>query len=417
MKPNIMNKGGMKHFCLYIFLILVTVFSVFSADEEEVFAPFVSRLKVVPEASRVKLTWNDSTDVQGRYIIYRYTEEITETNFHLAEKAGWVPSGKGFFIDTPPEFGTPYYYAVLAESEDGELYELFIPFRNKTFYAVSVEKPVSTADVAAGVLSIEAESMEDFILITYEADKKERELSLYRSVSPIRTAEDILDAELIALVSSSDNEYRDFSIPGIPYYYGIIDSELAKTAQFSFTPGKNATVEETIIPISREIDISPISGSRPRPLPYLTIDSALTTGKGLAVSPLPMRTDATLSPEIEELVSRLVGKRISEPTLPSEPVMLEQDRIRLAEGESYSLGRILGSTFAEQNWDAAVQRLMSFQRTRHTGDDDLRSHFYLGQALFFQQEYRRALYEFLMTRERYRQQTEPWIDAVLSALR
>lgn len=405
----------MKRFCLCCLLFFLLFLPLFA--EDEVFAPFVSRLKVVPEGPRVKITWNDSTDVTGQYIIYRYSEEIDEVNFRLADIAGRVPTGKEFFIDTPPEFGKQYYYAVLAESESGELYELFIPFRNKTIYAVSIEQVATLEELAATVTSIDAEPQEDYILLSYAADKKGRELSIYRSISPIEGSEDVLSAELITLVSSSDDQYRDFAIPGIHYYYGIIDSELAKAGDFAFIPGKNATTTGRAIAMSSETESGPIVQSRARPLPFLTINSALTTGKELAVSPLPQRRLEELPKDIADILKDLIGTSGGRPAAMPEPVLLETDRIRIAEGESYSLGRILDSVFMAKEWEEAEQRLVSFQRTRHAGTDDLRSHFYLGQVLFFREEYRRAFYEFVRTRDAYRREVDPWIDAVLIRLR
>ncbi|MBN2051009.1 MAG: hypothetical protein JW760_11225 [Spirochaetales bacterium] len=396
---------------LFFFIPLVFLYA-----EEEIFAPFVSRIKVVPEESRVKLTWVDSQDVTGKYHIYRHTEEITEDTFRLADRVGQASSGQEYYFDAPPEYGTPYYYAVLAESEEGELFELFIPFRNKTIYAVTLQETPETTYTAARVTSLQPKVLEDHILLQYTVDIKGRELSIYRGVSPILEAEDVLNAELIAMVSSSDGEYRDFTIPGVPYYYGIIDSELLKAGIYTFEEGKNSTTVSVEIPLSREIIRQPAVVTRPKPLPVLTLQTTLLTGEDLAYPPMPFGTKTSLSEDIQLILDRLTKATGTEAETPQGAELLETDRLKLDQRESYSLGRILSTTFPSGKWNEAEQQLLLFQRTRHEGDDDLRSHFYLGQAYFFQKKYREALYQFLLTRETYRLETDSWLDAVLKAL-
>ena len=53
-------------------------------DDDRVFAPFVSRLRVAVKEPQIRLTWQDIPDFTGSYQIFRYTEEIGLENLDKA---------------------------------------------------------------------------------------------------------------------------------------------------------------------------------------------------------------------------------------------------------------------------------------------------------------------------------------------
>jgi hypothetical protein len=78
-----------------IFLAVGVLFclgpAVFAQDEgtddlnRDVFAPFVSRLRVAVRDPQVRITWRDSEDLSdGSYLVYRHTDEINQNTLDAA---------------------------------------------------------------------------------------------------------------------------------------------------------------------------------------------------------------------------------------------------------------------------------------------------------------------------------------------
>ena len=88
---------------------------------------------------------------------------------------------------------------MLAESSAGNVYEIFIPYRNVTFAAVTVANIATLVERSDRVRGIQAVEDGGVILIEYEADQIGRELIVYRSTSPFTTADNLLE-EVISLV-------------------------------------------------------------------------------------------------------------------------------------------------------------------------------------------------------------------------
>ena len=156
------------------FTLLFLCISLFSYAQvrREVFAPFVSRIRVSVENGGVQLTWKDTDDVAGTCIIYRHTEEIDNKTFKNAVKVGEVPQETGSFIDYPEEKDT-YYYAILIRDTRGKTYELFIPFRNKTTKGITLDFIGTEDELAATVTNIETQIQRDSILVTFDvSDRK-----------------------------------------------------------------------------------------------------------------------------------------------------------------------------------------------------------------------------------------------------
>ncbi|MEW5817754.1 MAG: hypothetical protein AB1798_20460, partial [Spirochaetota bacterium] len=169
-------------FSVFIFLLLYNL----HPQQQTVFAPFVSRLKATITDSSIKLTWQDSTDIDGKYFIYRHTEEIKEENFSKAVRLAEVPKGQEAYVDIPPDTQT-YYYAVIGQDSSAKSYELFIPFRNKTITGVALKTLVKEEELVAKITDIRTQVQGDAILLTYSVSKEDRDVVIYRSTSPIRS--------------------------------------------------------------------------------------------------------------------------------------------------------------------------------------------------------------------------------------
>ena len=162
-------------------LFSVLSFSTLSAQDRDVFAPFVSRLKVRTEESSITITWQDTEDVDGTYLIYRHTREIGTGNFKNAVKLAELSKGTEIYLDYPPDKNT-YYYAVLVRDSNGRIYELFIPFRNKSITGASVASLASQEQIAAKITGISATTQEDSVLISFTSSKPDRNLIDRKSV-------------------------------------------------------------------------------------------------------------------------------------------------------------------------------------------------------------------------------------------
>jgi hypothetical protein len=395
-------------------LALVVCLGPVFAQTGDVFAPFVSRLKVTAEGSAIRLTWKDTRDVPaGSYAIYRHTEEITAENFSEAVKLGEVAPGTESFLDKP-EDKRPYYYAVLAKDATGKLYELFILFRNKTITGVAVETLDTVEELAARITDISTTVEGDSITVTFDSSKDERDLLVYRNTAPIRSSSDLAFSQSLRGLPSSKTSFQDFPVPGISYYYAVIDSAFIKVGDIEFTPGENTTIVPAMIPLGARVGLPATTVNRSLPLPLHLLTSSIEDGSDLPLG------DYIRVPEYQELDSAttkavnglLSGLPKTAPVAP-EPTILPEDRGSVVSGgEEYTLKSILTREFAEERWietESLLKKYLSVHRSAHI---ELRARFYLGQTLFFQEKYREALLEFVLVRDQLYARVEPWLDVI-----
>ena len=240
---------------LIVILLLLCALPVFAqddADATEVFAPFVSRLRVSVRDPQVRLTWRDAEDVSGPYLIYRHTEPITDRTISDATFVGSVEDGVQSFIDTPDYVGS-YYYAVLAEMEDQVPYPIYISGRNTTYNAVTIENTETVPERSAVATSISAEVTElgnqPAIRILFEADKDDRHMIVYRSTEPFDSLDDVQDAAMVRETASDSGSVIDMPVPGVAYYYAVADTEAILGGAVTFVAGANTTAEPIEIPL------------------------------------------------------------------------------------------------------------------------------------------------------------------------
>ncbi len=393
------------------------------AQEEatgDVFSPFVSRLRAQVESNTIILSWRDTSDVDGTYLVYRHTQEIGPANFQQAELIAEVDSGTEYYVDHP-YLSIPFFYAVLAEDTDGELYELFIPFRNKTVNGVSVQSVISEEERVAEISDISTKIRNESIVLGFSNDKLDRRLIVYRNTAPISSIDDILKANLLTTIPGTAKEFVDYPVPGVPYYYGVFDAEQVKTGSFTFNTDQNVTTVPVEIPLTETtigLNFSKSTTSRSRPLPYLLLSSSVISGEALS-SPI---TITTPEPNVMALptVKALAGilNTIEPPPEPTpQPVILAYDTIPHTGGEEYTLGTILNREFRRREWDATERLLTNFLSVKRSRPTENRTRFYLGQVYFFQEKYREAFLEFLLAAETTYVESQEWLDIVLQKLR
>lgn len=389
------------------------------AQSNEIFSPFASGLRAKSTESGIVLTWRDSTDLFETYHIFRHTEEIDESNFDQALEVGTVPPGTSTFTDQPPDTES-YFYLVLLEDPEGGLYELFIPFRNKTIIGVASQSIAGEEELAARISGLEARAGSDSIRLSFRSSRGDRRLTIYRHTEPIDSVDDLLAASRVALIESDQTSYSDFPIPNISYYYAIFDTKLIQTGTFIFNPGDNSTAVG--VRIAGEANRSglgrPDIALRSPPLPRIMLQRGIQSGELLA-NPLSQITPDTrvLSPEarsaVDELLASLPPRSFAEP----EARILAQHLNGEFEGAAYTLSLILKEQFARGQYASTVESLRSFLSIRREEEVEIAARFYLGQALYLTGSYRDAFLEFLLAEEYYYPEVQVWIDRIYDILR
>ncbi|MFP4619090.1 MAG: hypothetical protein ACLFMZ_09640 [Spirochaetaceae bacterium] len=394
---------------------------------EEVFAPFISGLDTRVEDNSVVLSWKDSDSSIDSYIVYRSSEAVTRSNFSSASELARVEAGQESYIDTPPTTD-PYYYAVIAADKDGEKYELFIPYRNVTVNPVSVADTSTVEEKATDISSIHAEVRGKTVHIEFERSKPERDLIVYRSTSPLRKIEDLVNAAALSS-SSIDTETHsitDQPLPGISYYYGIFDSQLAEAGEFTFSPGENVTESSVEIPLDKS-SLSRLDGETKRftPLPFLFLSESVFTGKDIPGT-VPLFSSSgfaftdspeSLSRDTQKAVEALTRDiRLEKEQLPQKLILPSDRDLSSLSGTHYRLAKIVHQAFSEDNWETLAEDLESFLLVNHAENITARARFYLGQAYLYTERYRKAFLEFTMARGSYRKEVHGRLSYLYSVL-
>ncbi len=249
----------------------------------------------------------------------------------------------------------------------------------------------------------------DAVEINFKAERKVVSALLYRSATPLRRVADLLDA-IIVLAGPPEAPMIDYPVPGIAYYYALLDENELKSGSALIEIGVNTTVQAATVPAGLyRIGLpGPSSDLRSMPLPLISLHSLGETSPSLTPSPL--------SPEATKIIKRLVS--VTEPKELSErrPRVFPQDLEAPAGGEEYTLRSIVQGTFAKRDWRKAITELSGYLSLSRTALTEARARFYLGQSYYFQNQYREALFEFLLVQEQYSAEAREWIQAVLRHL-
>ena len=387
------------------FLVLLTFFTGFAgAQESEVFAPFVSQLEGELRNNLIRLSWKDSPDIRGPVFVYR--SELPFQALSVLPVPTEIPYGRCSYLDEADQPGVLYYF-VVASDEWGRKYAISIPFTNMVDISVGPENVpgyVEYAEASSGQASslnqafstgtgiggINTKIEENRVIISFSGADRVKNLILYRSLNPIRRQEDLLSALIIRQKISSP--VIDYPLPGITYYYALVYEEEISAGLFSVRPGSNITGAVQIV--------SAVSGSRELPLPQLNLSFFPSEN----ITPGPEAS--AFSPE-----RRTTKAARTEPDIFSED--FETGEVR---GEDYQFKTIVQGYFSLKQWENAEEELRRFLDLPRTKHNQAKARFYLGQAYYFQERHRDALFEFLQAQDEFPQESNIWIQAVLSEL-
>jgi hypothetical protein len=405
---------------IFFFGIFICVTSLLiSQEKREVYAPFVSNLEVVADVNRVVLSWNDSPDAIPLYRIYRSADPFSRNGEVDDLLIGTVASGLESFSYSP-DSTEPSYYAVLGVDQTGQEYRLYIPYRNISSESVSIDTVAGIEERATKISNLKHRVSGELVYLSYESSKINRPILVYRSTAPILDETSLREANQIASLNSSGGTVTDFPLPGLDYYYAVIDSELKAKGIISISPGDNSTTSPATIrlPSSYSALTGEERSSRIRPLPFLTLPKAVSSGDYLSdyeKYTLPPYTQLSEESSLSarKLLSSLPGIEL----LPQpKTVILPLDKVAGEDPEAILLYDIVNGPFKDQQWQGSEKALGNFLAVRRSKALEARGHFYMGQSYFFQDRLREAFMEFLFSRDFFYDESQEWIDIILSRL-
>ena len=399
---------------------LLLLLAVLGAREarSEVSASFVSRLKAQAGQASITLSWRPVPGFEGSYRIYRHTREIDEASFPAAVQVAAVGPGVASYEDLPPG-REAYFYAVLLD--DGKLSPAFIPFRNKTATPAQIANVAPEPDLAARISGLTAEVVEDAIRLRFQSSRGDRELLLFRSLYPMRSGEDLLAASSPVALDPGTRGYEDSPIPGLDYYYALIDAGLFKIGKPELAEGENSTTRPVQVPMGAgRVGLPPAAAAAARmpagvarsaPLPYLALDDAM----GMPATPLPAARP--ISPATRRAVEAVLAEAPPRAARMLPVQALSEDLGAGGESEGFGLGLLLADHLLKGDLTGAEKGLLAFLAVRRSEAAEARAHFYLGQVYYLQGKLERSVLELLLARQLYYAAVEPWLDACLLRLR
>ncbi len=454
----------MKKAVLLVLFISACALAFSQETGREVFARFVSKLKAEASGSSVLLSWRNPKDVQASPVLYRHTSQIGADNLNQAELIARLAADTSSYEDKPTD-ARPYYYAVLLEDADGSLHSIFVPFRNRTSEPVSIAVLPSEESLAARVSEIEAEVAADAMRVSFQSSNPDRDLLLFRSDSAILTADDLLSAFAPVQLDAGTTRYFDYPIPGVEYYYAVIDAGLFKLGKQQLMAGENSTVQPVALPLEvGRVGLPPVAAAeqaaptektaaapitpaaaplpapitgepeqttapaplriqaekaRSFPLPFLQLPSSLEQGRtvtALRRPGLPTKTEE-LGLETRQSVDRILAA--TPPLLPEtrSVEILPVDRGDPSNGESAGLQKIIRDQLLTGNFRSAEAKLQGFLNLRRTAYTEARVRFYLAQAYYFQGLYQEALLEFVLAQDQLYASVQPWLSSCFRQLK
>ncbi|MFP4363757.1 MAG: hypothetical protein ACLFR1_07785 [Spirochaetia bacterium] len=408
----------MRRFFIIVFTF-ITITSLVS-QSNEVFAPFVSRLSVAKQEDGILISWRDSDDVSDEeYLIYRHTEEITEQNFENASLVATVDSDEESYIDYPAP-GSEYYYLVINRTSDNSVYELFIPYRNKTLTGIEPDTIVTEEELAVSITELEAQVQGDSIHISFETSDTDRQITIYRNTSPIISRQDLLSANALRTISSSQNSFQDFPIPGVSYFYAVLDTGLVQIGRPALSEGTNTLINPVTIPLSVERTGLPTEVTqRDMPLPLLMLSTEVDTGLELGShSYVQLPQQVSVSDAAEQAVRTITASMSVPPAPIPDFTLLPPERANGSDtGDQYLLYEIAQNYLLEEQWETAQSELTSFLSMNRVDSVEDRARFYLGLAHYYNGNLRGAFVEMLAAKTEYHLYVQPWLDRLYYELR
>jgi hypothetical protein len=410
--------------------------------------PYITRIQAESRNNLVRLNWVDSPALRGPVYIFRSRAPFNQNNPHDRIRPIEVPYGAQSYIDEVDEPGA-WHYFISASPSGGARNDIFLPFVNAVSVDVeefndfgliagnSARRPASSpiggptggstsapsgrpgggaasaqAAPEQGIYALEASVRGDGALITFRQTTDIDTVILFRSVNPIRQAQDLTDAVIIE--SGVNSPFTDYPVPGISYYYALVpEADLLSAGNPEISPGRNATIRPVEIPVSARVGLRNSPEIRSMPLPLISVSAVSPLGGSAAETRDPV---ALSSPAEQASRGYAPGAEFNRRVYKSPRAFSQDLRAGSGGGEDYSLGVIVKGSFLARDWNRAredLERYLSLPRSRAA---EARARFYLGQVRYYSGAFREALFEFLLVQDRYPVEANEWIQASLARL-
>jgi hypothetical protein len=383
--------------------------------------PYVSQIQAESRNNLVRLSWIDSQNLRGPVFIFRSRQPFGLSNPHDRIRPIETPYGVQSYIDEVDEPGE-WHYFISASAAGGERNDIFLPFVNSISVVADFNRGQLSGSGAgrletlpapeAGIYALEAAARGDGVLISFRHNPSIEVLILFRSVNPIRAAADLINAVIIE--SAVNSPYTDYPVPGIPYYYALVpEADLLGAVHPDISPGRNATIRPVEIPVSARVGLRNSPEIRSMPLPLISVNAVSPLGGSAAET----RDPTALSPRADGASRGYApGSEFNRKVYKSPRAFREDLQRGTGGGEDYSLGVIVQGSFLARNWAKAKEELARYLSLPRSNTAEARARFYLGQARYYSDEFREALFEFLLVQDRYPAEANEWIQAALVML-
>jgi hypothetical protein len=381
------------------------------------YVPFVTGIRAEVRGNMIRLSWVDSPDIRGSVYIYRSRTPFDTANSHRRIQPIEIPYGIQSYIDEV-ESDSNWYYFIAPSDNEGRRYDIMIPSGNMV--SVSLGRPEGAVsgdesdsllrreEVWHGITNLQAAVRGDGVEISFNLNDGSRIPVLYRSVSPITSSRNILNAAIVR--SDISSPYMDYPVPGIAYYYALITEDELFSGNMEILPGANATQYPVEIPSGYRIGLRSSTELRPMPLPLISATSISPMGSGISPG-------TPLSPAVERAISGINASPNFSKTAFKAPRIFRGDlEVPSGGGEEYLLRTIAQGPFLQRNWEEVGENLTEFLSLPRSSSVENRARFYLGQTHYYKGNYREALFEFLLIRDEFPAESNEWVQAVLSLM-
>lgn len=267
----------------------------------------------------------------------------------------------------------------------------------------------SFAEPKNEVLEFSATVKDKSILLSWKIDMPSTHL-LYRSKNPFHDFSSLSDAILLSSFTDTENDFLDNPPLETNYYYAVVFvQDVINPNELQFIVGKNTLTE----PIKIKSEIKPVTDDKVS-LPLLNLNghNKKSATKFSDETETKIQKLQNKYKKYSSYVKKLKNQNSSE--LKFFRFLDETDSTQNA--SSLSLKRILDKSEKNESWIVLENELKAFLRLSHQSEIKARAKFYLAESLFFQNNYEKAILQFLEVSDFFKEKTKIWIDACLDKL-
>jgi len=396
-----------------LLFFITVIFPLCAAAQTIEYSDSVTRLRSEVRNNFIRLEWADSPVAKGTVFLFRSARPFIDT---VPANIRPIPVSYGtqYYIDDIDDMENLYYF-IAASDISGRRFDTIIPGVNSigVFTGEKIEEepsapPVQTAApvrAVQGIYDLKAAKDNDRIVVTFNVNGPAKNVVLYRSMRPVLTVQDLINA--IVVQAGASSPYIDFPVPGIKWYYAAVFENEISSGNITLRSGINSTTQAVVISGSE----SARPALRPVPLPFITVNNRILSNGGSTdmINTVPLKSET--EKELDSVETP--GK---EPLRKKQPRIFRVDIDPPSEGQESLLNKIVHDYFVKEDWENTIKYLTNFLSLPRSKELQARARYYLGQALYFSGLYREALFEFLPVQTMYPDEANSWIDSILAAI-